>query len=129
MPTSYGHLTLAALSLAAAGLFPAMLLAIWWRRANGFGAFAGMLAGFGVAACLAYAEFYDASVLTWLDPAGLTDWAKSLGAERAALAGVPIGLLIAVLVSLVTPTPGPAQRAFADALLSPRDMPAADDAE
>jgi cation/acetate symporter len=34
-----------AFSLAAAGLFPALVLGVWWKRANGPGAVAGMLAG------------------------------------------------------------------------------------
>ncbi len=37
-----------AFSLAAAGLFPALVLGIWWRRANGWGAAAGITAGLGV---------------------------------------------------------------------------------
>src|SRR5690606_11068959 len=35
-----------AFSLAAAGLFPALELGVWWKRTNGAGAVAGILAGF-----------------------------------------------------------------------------------
>ena len=41
-----------AFSLAAAGLFPALVLGVWWKRANSAGAVAGMIAGFGL--CLYY---------------------------------------------------------------------------
>ncbi|MEZ5775518.1 MAG: sodium:solute symporter family protein [Hyphomicrobiaceae bacterium] len=41
-----------AFSLAAAGLFPALVLGVWWKRANSAGAVLGMIAGFGV--CLYY---------------------------------------------------------------------------
>ena len=41
-----------AFSLAAAGLFPALVLGVWWKRANSAGAVAGMIAGFGI--CLYY---------------------------------------------------------------------------
>jgi cation/acetate symporter len=41
-----------AFSLAAAGLFPALVLGVWWKRANSAGAITGMIAGFGV--CLYY---------------------------------------------------------------------------
>ena len=41
-----------AFSLAAAGLFPALVLGVWWKRANKWGAITGMIAGFGV--CLYY---------------------------------------------------------------------------
>ncbi len=37
-----------AFSLAAAGLFPALILGIWWRRANMWGSAAGMILGLGV---------------------------------------------------------------------------------
>jgi cation/acetate symporter len=37
-----------AFSLAAAGLFPALVMGIWWKRANSFGAVMGIIAGFGI---------------------------------------------------------------------------------
>ncbi len=37
-----------AFSLAAGGLFPALVLGVWWKRTNSAGAIAGMLVGFGV---------------------------------------------------------------------------------
>jgi cation/acetate symporter len=45
-------MTGAAFSLAASTLLPALLLGIWWKRATGEGALAGMLAGLAV--CLYY---------------------------------------------------------------------------
>jgi cation/acetate symporter len=48
-PADSMGLAIFAFSLAAAGLFPALVLAIWWRRANGWGAAAGIVAGLGVA--------------------------------------------------------------------------------
>ncbi|MEZ5926288.1 MAG: sodium:solute symporter family protein [Hyphomicrobiaceae bacterium] len=41
-----------AFSLAAAGLFPALVLGVWSKRTNGYGAVAGMIIGFGM--CLYY---------------------------------------------------------------------------
>jgi cation/acetate symporter len=41
-----------AFSLAAAGLFPALVLGIWWKRTTTAGAVAGIVAGFGV--CVYY---------------------------------------------------------------------------
>jgi cation/acetate symporter len=41
-----------AFSLAAAGLFPVLVLGVWWKRANTAGAIAGMVLGFGI--CLYY---------------------------------------------------------------------------
>ena len=45
-------MTGASFSLAASALLPALLLGIWWKRATGEGALAGMLAGLAV--CLYY---------------------------------------------------------------------------
>jgi len=39
-----------AFSLAAAGIFPALVLGIWWKRANTMGAVLGMIIGFGFCA-------------------------------------------------------------------------------
>lgn len=122
----YMPLALTSLSLSACGLLPALLAAVWWRRANRFGAAAGIVVGFAIAVLLAGATLYEPAILSWLEPAGLADLAKELGAERAALIAVPAGLLVIVLVSLATPAPGPRQRAIAKALQSSRDLPAED---
>ncbi|MDZ4791264.1 MAG: sodium:solute symporter family protein [Hyphomicrobiales bacterium] len=37
-----------AFSLAAAGLFPVLVMGIWWKRANSLGAVMGMILGFGI---------------------------------------------------------------------------------
>jgi cation/acetate symporter len=37
-----------AFSLAAAGLFPALVLGVWWKRTTTAGAIAGMITGFGI---------------------------------------------------------------------------------
>jgi cation/acetate symporter len=41
-----------AFSLAAAGIFPALILGVWWKRANKWGCIAGMIVGFSL--CLLY---------------------------------------------------------------------------
>jgi cation/acetate symporter len=41
-----------AFSIAAAGIFPALVLGVWWKRANKSGAVAGMIVGFGL--CMTY---------------------------------------------------------------------------
>jgi cation/acetate symporter len=51
-PETILAMTGAAFSLAASTLLPALLLGIWWKRASGEGALAGMLAGLAV--CLYY---------------------------------------------------------------------------
>ena len=67
------RLALWSLSLSASALFPVFLLAIWWRRANRWGAMAGLLAGFAVAAYLIGGERYDPALFFYLEPAGLAE--------------------------------------------------------
>jgi cation/acetate symporter len=68
-----------AFSLAAAGLFPALVLGVWWKRANKWGAIAGMIAGFGI--CLYYlvgTRYYAVSFYE--------TWSGLSGANEAAIA-------------------------------------------
>lgn len=51
-PVDLVSIVLWSFALAAAGLFPALVLGIWWKNANAAGAAAGMVAGFGI--CLYY---------------------------------------------------------------------------
>jgi len=64
-----------AFSLAAAGLFPALVLGVWWKRANKWGAIAGMITGFGI--CLYYlvgTRYYAVSFYeTWSGLSGASD--------------------------------------------------------
>jgi cation/acetate symporter len=80
--------------LAAAGLFPALFAALWWKRANAYGAAAAMLAGFAVA--LIYlvgtryfaVPFFEAtSALSSAGPAGQEVFAELKDAWVAAEPG------------------------------------------
>ncbi len=68
-----------AFSLAAAGIFPALVLGVWWKRANTPGAIIGMLAGFG--ACVYYlvgTRYYAVSFYeTWSWLSGSAPAAKA----------------------------------------------------
>lgn len=98
-----------AFSLAASGLFPALVLGIWWKRATGRGAVSGMLAGWSV--CLAYILTTEAG---WLHPI--------LGVNNVAagLFGIPIAFLVTGAISLLTPPPGPEMQDFIDSIRAPR---------
>jgi cation/acetate symporter len=68
-----------AFSIAAAGLFPALVLGVWWKRANRTGAIVGIIAGFGV--CLYYL------VATRYYAVGFYEmWSGLSGANEAAIA-------------------------------------------
>lgn len=88
-------------SLAASGLFPALLLGIWWKRATALGALAGMLSGFVAAAAYVVMVLYE-GMAPW-QPLG--DSGIGLPPMAAAFIGVPIGLLVTIFVSQITPTP------------------------
>jgi cation/acetate symporter len=90
-----------AFSLAAAGLFPALVMGIWWKRANGAGAVAGIIAGFGV--CVLYlvvTRYYPgvgvkylgmSSLLNPVTGAPIVDLAKAMAAPDAMQGLVGIG--------------------------------------
>jgi cation/acetate symporter len=95
-------------SLAAATLFPVLVLGIFWKRTTGRGAVAGMLAGLAVT--LAY------MVLNVLNPnfnvLGITNVA-------AGIFGVIANLGVTIGVSLATPGPAPETLALVDSLRQP----------
>jgi cation/acetate symporter len=94
-----------AFSFAAATFFPALVLGIFWKRANGRGAVAGMIAGLAVT--LAY------MLLNLRDPSfnilGITNVA-------AGVFGIPVNVLVTVCVSLLTPPPRPETQAMVESL-------------
>ncbi len=98
-----------AFSLAAAGLFPALVMGVWWKRTTQQGAVAGMVAGFGIT--LAY--------LVGTEFLGMPQW---LGVENIAAGafGIPLGFLVTFVVSLLTPAPSRDMQEFIDALRVPR---------
>lgn len=96
----------AAFSIAASSFFPALVLGVFWKRANKYGAIAGMLVGLGV--CL----YYMSTTYPFLrDLFGITKpiaeylW-FGLNPISAGVFGLPLGMLTIVIVSLLTPAPG-----------------------
>ncbi len=110
----------AAFSLASAAFFPALVLGIFWRRANGAGAVAGMVAGLAV--CAWYMAL-NLPVLRGLlgvsRPLAETQW-FGVDAIAAGVFGVPAGLAVMAAVSLLTRPPGPEQMALIDRMRFPR---------
>ena len=113
----------AAFSLAAATFFPALVIGIFWRRANRPGAVAGMLAGAGV--CLGYMASNLTSTRAWfnLGEATLDHRWWGIDPVAAGVFGVPVGCAVLVLVSWLTPPPGEAELALVDRLRRPGPGP------
>jgi cation/acetate symporter len=118
-PADILFLVTAAFSLAASAFFPALVLGIFWKRANRWGACAGMLAGLGVSV------YYLATTQPWLrDLLGMAGPAQlwwGIQPISAGVFGVPAGLAATVLVSLATPRPPAAVAAFVDGIRHPHE--------
>lgn len=83
-----------AFSMAASTFFPVVLLGIFWKRANGPGAIAGMIGG------LAVTIFYMAN--NYLNPAFNVLGISHLG---SGIFGLPVAIILIVVVSLLTKEP------------------------
>lgn len=102
-PADILFLVSAAFSFAAAAFFPALTLGIFWRRTTGVAASLGMVAGLGLT------FYYMVLNQPWLrEVFGVTQpiqlwW--GIQPISAGVFGVPVGFVVMVLVSLVTPPP------------------------
>ena len=95
----------AAFSLAAAGFFPALVLGIFWKRTTGIAAVLGMVSG------VSTTFYYMATTQPWMrglfgvtSPIADNTWWDILPIS-AGLFGVPLGFLIIIVVTLITPAP------------------------
>jgi cation/acetate symporter len=104
-PADILFLVSAAFSLAAAAFFPALVLGIFWKRANKWGATLGMIAGLGIT------FYYMATTQPWLRSvfgvkSSIADniwW--DIQPISAGLWGVPLGFIVIIVVSLLTGEP------------------------
>ena len=102
----------AAFSLASSALFAALVLGIFWKRANQQGAIAGMVVGFAV--CV----YYMLRTYPALGGSADNQW-FGIAPISAGVFGVPAGFITIALVSLLTPAPGPRSDALVDHLRTP----------
>ncbi|TSE27251.1 Cation/acetate symporter ActP [Tepidimonas sediminis] len=110
-------LVAAAFSLAASAFFPALVLGIFWSRANGPGAVAGMLVGMGVT--LGYVALNQPWLRGLLGLEGGPWLWWGIEPIAAGVFGVPAGAAALVVVSLLTPAPSAARRAWVRRLRMP----------
>ena len=97
-----------AFSIAASGLFPALVLGVWWKRTTKQGAILGMFAGFTV--CMIY--------LVGTRYMGMAEWfgVKNIS---AGLFGIPVGFIVTWIVSMMTPAPSAEMQGFIEKLRVP----------
>jgi cation/acetate symporter len=110
-----------AFSIAAASLFPAMVLGIFWKRANAWGAVAGMTVGLLVA--LSYMIRVEFDAIPWLGLYGLgmEPW-LGVQSTAAGIWGVPAGFLTIIIVSLLTPKPPKRMDDIVDSMRYPAEI-------
>ncbi len=88
----------AAFSLAASAFFPALVIGVFWRRANKWGAISGMAAGLGV--CM----YYMYTTYPFFGGVAANQW-FNMHPISAGVFGVPLGIITIIVVSLLTPEP------------------------
>ena len=119
-PADILFLVAAAFSFAASSFFPVMVMGIFWKRANKWGASAGMIAG------LLTTVIYMICTQTWLRELLLgiprTDPVRLLWDVQPAASGVfgaAVAFVTIVVVSLLTPRPDSATLEMVDYLRRP----------
>lgn len=123
-PADILFLVSAAFSFGAAAFFPALTLGIFWKRATGPAASAGMIAG------LAVTLYYMATTQPWLRAAlGLsgppTLW-WDIQPIAAGVFGVATGFVVIILGSLLTPAPDAEVQALVERIRVPGGYEASD---
>src|SRR5258705_9987104 len=88
----------AAFSLAASSFFPALVLGVFWKRANKWGAIVGMTSG--LATCM----YYMVKTYPFFGGVPANQW-FDMSPVSAGVFGVPVGIAVTIIVSLLTPKP------------------------
>jgi cation/acetate symporter len=101
-----------AFSLAASMLFPALVMGVFWKRANQQGAIAGMLTG------LVVCVYYMVHTHPTLGGSASGQWFH-IAPVSAGVFGVPAGILAMVVVSLLTPPPDERSNALVERIRTP----------
>jgi len=111
-----------AFGLAAASLFPAILLGIFYKRMNKQGAIAGMLVG--LAFTYGYIEYFKGLFLQWAGaPWGdnvASSWLFGISPEGIGAIGMLLNLATAITVSRLTPPPSAAVQELVERIRYPR---------
>ena len=110
----------AAFSFAAASFFPVLVMGVFWKRANKYGAASGMLTGLGVTI------YYMVQAQPWLRelvlgvPTGVpVDLWWHIQPIAAGVFGAPVAFVVIVVVSLLTPAPLAVTQQMVDYLRQP----------
>jgi cation/acetate symporter len=113
-PADILFLVAAAFSLAAAGFFAPLVLGVFWKRANKYGAISAMIVG------VSLTFYYQATTQVWLrgvfgvttPVAEMTWW--DIAPISAGIFGMPAAIITMVVVSLLTPAPDKQTQEFVE---------------
>ncbi|MGB5164403.1 MAG: sodium:solute symporter family protein [Woeseiaceae bacterium] len=113
-----------AFGLAAASLFPAILLGIFFKRINKEGAIAGMLTG--LLFTYGYIEFFKGLFLKWAGaPWGVNSaehWLFGISPEGIGVIGMCLNFIVAIAVSYATKPPPERIQHMVEHIRVPRDL-------
>ncbi len=110
----------AAFSLAMSGLFPALVLGIFWKRANKWGAIVGMLVGLGVCGYYMFTTYpFLRDLIGVTKPVAEYMWFK-MNPISAGVFGMPAGFLAIFVVSLLTAAPDKETQEFVEHVRYPK---------
>ncbi|MFT3957290.1 MAG: cation acetate symporter [Piscinibacter sp.] len=100
-PAAILHLVTPVFSIAAATVFPALILGVFWKRANLWGVCTGMLAGLVVT--LYYLLTRDPLLIDWTGAAAPAPLWWGIQPRSAGVFGIPVAFAAMIVVSLLTP--------------------------
>ncbi len=116
-----------AFGLAAASLFPVILLGIFSKRINKQGAIAGMLTG--LAFTYGYIEYFKGLFLPWAGAPWsenvAANWLFGISPEGIGVVGMCLNFMVAVTVSRLTPPPSAKIQGLVERIRYPRDVASA----
>lgn len=119
-PADILFMVAAAFSFAASSFFPALVMGIFWKRINKWGAVCGMAAG------VATTAYYMASTSIWvrhslLGLSGDDSAHRWFGIDPSAsgVFGAPVAFIVMIVVSLLTPRPDEATDKLVDYIRHP----------
>lgn len=107
-----------AFSLAGAAFFPALVLGIFWKRANKAGAVSGMLIGLLVTVYYMVRVEFDAIPWLGIHGIGMEPW-LGVHSTSAGIWGVAAGFVSIVIISLLTDPPSDDTQLFVEHVRSP----------
>ncbi len=120
-PANILFLVAAAFSFAASAFFPVLVLGIFWKRANKWGAVAGMASGLGLTLYyMGQNEPWMRSALGVASPVSLWFGIQPIS---AGIFGVPLGFAVVFIVSLLTAPPPQAVQDMVEDLRYPGGPP------